>query len=608
MSDRHPSPDGATDRLRQLAFGLPFAVGLPIGLTLWGVAAPGHFDLWTPPVWTGLVVLALGAALYLWSMGTYMARTGKLPVTIAPPAVAVTSGPYWLLNDPIYSGFCLLVLGASIVSASPFAFWFIAPSVSLATFCYSLGVEAAIRPVRATPALLGIPVPDARLARGFILTSLAGHLLLITSAFALLSSSPSALTWAGLSLAGLLALFAVVIGRGELAGGLIRSAVHSAYIAAALFLVVRYVPGASNDSLLPAAGAIGAGVALRLADRPLRALAAAAVGLAVILAFGMLASPGWTDLASLALVALLAWALPDLYRMALQLSERIANSWQARRFGPVRVINYAGFAFLAAAIGGLVFATFVGPNSVWALAIIGVLTLVAAGAWGQLLESTGRLGRPFGYFGATIGAVLGTLLAAWVTGIPVTVIGAALALAAPWIQAIGRMRCLVQGCCHGRPVPHAGSGIRCTSRHSRAVAIGGLHGVPIYPTQLFSALSNVLLAMLLPRLALSGAPAAIIVAVYAIAAGCSRFAEESFRGEPQTRIVRGLKIYQWLALLLVAGAVVMTLIPSPPMPAAAFPTLPEIATSLLLGLLYAVAMGVDFPDSRTRLSRLTPSA
>src|SRR5664280_1762748 len=64
---------------------------------------------------------------------------------------------------------------------------------------------------------------------------------------------------------------------------------------------------------------------------------------------------------------------------------------------------------------------------------------------------------------------------------------ASFAMSAPSIQATGRLRCLVQGCCHGRPADE-NIGICFTHPNSRVNKISGMAGVPLHPTQLYSCL------------------------------------------------------------------------------------------------------------------------
>ena len=120
-------------QLGTLAFASAFVLGLPVLLTLWDLAAPAHFALWMPPSLVGVGIGVLGAGLYLWAIATYVARTGMLPVTLTSPDHAIVDGPFRLLNDPIYTGFCRVVAGAAIAVGHQFAFWIVTPTIILAT-------------------------------------------------------------------------------------------------------------------------------------------------------------------------------------------------------------------------------------------------------------------------------------------------------------------------------------------------------------------------------------------------------------------------------------------------------------------------------------------
>ncbi len=97
---------------------------------------------------------------------------------------------------------------------------------------------------------------------------------------------------------------------------------------------------------------------------------------------------------------------------------------------------------------------------------------------------------------------------------------------------------------------------------------------------------------------------ALIVGLYLVLACLARFAEESYRGEPTTPVVAGLRLYQWFALLgALAGVSVMAVRPAtePPGPD---PSWIAPATGVLVALAYWMAMGADFPESNRRFSRL----
>ncbi len=125
----------------------------------------------------------------------------------------------------------------------------------------------------------------------------------------------------------------------------------------------------------------------------------------------------------------------------------------------------------------------------------------------------------------------------------------------PLAQAIGRLGCLNYGCCHGRAHPH-GHGICYTNPETKVLRFNPeLAGVPLYPTQIYSAVGNlgiylVLIAVaLLPTNPIPG----MISAVYLILYGTKRLLMELLRGEwPRTSIM-GLTLWQWFSLGFVAA-------------------------------------------------------
>jgi prolipoprotein diacylglyceryltransferase len=181
---------------------------------------------------------------------------------------------------------------------------------------------------------------------------------------------------------------------------------------------------------------------------------------------------------------------------------------------------------------------------------------------------------------------------------------AAFALAAPWIQILGRFRCLVQGCCHGGPADER-VGIRYGHRRSRVSHLANLANVPIYPTPLVSIAGNLVIGVLLIRLRTLAAPDSLVLGVYFMLSGCARFVEESYRGEPQTPVVGGLRVYQWFAIGSLLAGILCTMFPMPPA-AAGFsrPSAALIGWAAVMFVVFAAAMGLDFPGSNRRFSRL----
>jgi len=180
----------------------------------------------------------------------------------------------------------------------------------------------------------------------------------------------------------------------------------------------------------------------------------------------------------------------------------------------------------------------------------------------------------------------------------------ALVVAGPWIQGIGRLRCLVQGCCHGRPT--SGSvGIRYEHPRSRVCRIASLRGVPIHPTPLYSLLWNVAVALVVTRLYLLHTTTAMVGGVYLILSGLGRFVEEAYRGEPQTPVVWGLRLYQWIAIVTVLLGAVMTTFTRTPHTSEPIVHISSVPVALACGIAAWIASGVDFPESNRRFARLT---
>jgi hypothetical protein len=295
---------------------------------------------------------------------------------------------------------------------------------------------------------------------------------------------------------------------------------------------------------------------------------------------------------------------PDaLWRRLRGAAEWMANSWCEWRFGPVRVINHGAYAFVGAGIFILISGMAIGPVHALSVVWVGVCILLGAGLWAQWLEGSSKLLRPFGWYGGMAGAIIGALTAR-AAGVPLLPLLASCAVAAPWLQIMGRMRCLVQGCCHGGPAGET-IGIRYLHRRSRVMQIANLAGVAIHPTPLYSIIGNVVIGVLMARLRVVGAPDSFVLGAYLMLAGIARFVEESFRAEPQTPRVLGLPVYQWFAIASLVGGMVVSVVPSVARAGGfAAPSVALVVGAAALALLTGFAMGVDFPNSNARFSRL----
>jgi phosphatidylglycerol:prolipoprotein diacylglycerol transferase len=161
------------------------------------------------------------------------------------------------------------------------------------------------------------------------------------------------------------------------------------------------------------------------------------------------------------------------------------------------------------------------------------------------------------------GVFYGGLIAAFVVGLLLVrryklPVWATADLYAPGIalgHIIGRLGCLLAGCCFGRPTDMPW-GLTFTSPVAASSA-GTPLGQPLHPTQLYDAGAEFLILVLLLAFERKGRPFAgrtfwLYVVLYAIA----RFIVEIFRGDPRGSIA-GMSTSQFVSLLVLPIAVVM---------------------------------------------------
>ena len=115
-------------------------------------------------------------------------------------------------------------------------------------------------------------------------------------------------------------------------------------------------------------------------------------------------------------------------------------------------MSHGIYAGLGAAAGLTVAAALAGSRNLGWLVAMTLAGASGAALWAQVVEGSPQLLRPYGYFGSVAG-VIATATAAGLAGADGWLLLAALATGASFANAIGRMRCLVQGCCHGREAP-----------------------------------------------------------------------------------------------------------------------------------------------------------
>jgi hypothetical protein len=635
--------------LAKSLYGLLFTAALPILLVVWAARTRGVVALPTfhSLVWGlvaagfGLLLMALGIAALWW-------RGGGLPMNAFPPPRYVSGGIYRAFSHPIYVGFASVCIGVAVTAGSASGLWLVSTTVILSSAALILGYELPDMQERfgeAFPQHRLLPPDDQghptlqERARCYLTVLLPWFVLYeaivalgvpVDAKVAYLPFESRLPVWPWTEIlyssvyvvAGLAPLVART--RHDLRWFSSR-ALLSMIIVFPLYLVVPLIAP-------PRPFVSTGGLADLLNLDPSRGSAAGAFpSYHVIWAFLAAEVTGrspwqrrlwrvWAVLASVscltagmhALVDVLAgflivWVVMRMERVWSFLrrsSETIANSWREWRMGPVRVINHGAYAGAGVFLGLWILDTLLGPGKSVIPVAIFLGGTVGAALWAQYIEGSPALLRPLGFYGGMIGTSVGGIAAAWFTGTSVWLVLSALVVAAPWIQGLGRLRCLVQGCCHGRPASEY-LGIRYEHARSRVCRMSSLRGIPIHPTPMYSLLWNVAVALIVTRLYLLHTTASMVGGVYLILSGIGRFVEEAYRGEPQTPIFWGLRLYQWVALVtVVLGATITTLVSTPLTPEPIL-HVSSIFVAFACGVAAWLVSGVDFPESNRRFARLS---
>jgi protein-S-isoprenylcysteine O-methyltransferase Ste14 len=605
----------------RVVYAASFVVALPLLLGAWAGALEPTLRLppWHAP-WPGSFLATAG--LLAWAAGVIeiVSRGGGLPMNAFPPPRLVTTGIYGFFRHPIYVGWVIACAGVSLATGSGAGLWIVTPAVALGCAALVIGLEgpslrrrfpeaASFRPRLSLPRDVTCPPTTWErltvwclvLLPWIVVYQAALRLTGPGNARKLLwgAGSWAAWTWgdAAWASACLVVPLAVLLAPTRT---VLRAFAVQGLVATVLGgTIVLCVPAGYWPTFRIVWGVLAAEA---IATRS-RAAATVAWAWAIGLTLSCLEN-GISGLAGALLMVLTVRRPVRLWRLALDGSERLANSWRAWRLGPIRVISHGIFAGAAAAMGLVGITALAGPAALPDALVVAVSALIGAALWAQWVEGSPRLLRPFGYYGSVVGALVGAgLLGAM--GRAGAVVLAATAVVVPWVHAVGRLRCLVQGCCHGRAADPQ-QGIRVSNEHSRVVALAGLRGQFIHATQLYSIGGNLLIGVLLLRLWSIHAPIWFIVGAYLVLAGLARFMEEAYRGEPQTLALAGLPIYQHLAMISVlVGAWVTTLAGAPAPEAQSIVDAKVWAVAAAVGAVYWFAMGVDFPESQRRFARLS---
>jgi protein-S-isoprenylcysteine O-methyltransferase Ste14 len=635
--------------LGKILYGFLFVIVVPALLIVWARTSTGNVKL-APihaPVFGSLLAI-VGATIMLSGMLALMVYGKGLPMNAYPPVHYVTQGIYRLLSHPIYIGFSMICVGVAMVTGSASGLWLVSPVVMLGCVALLEGYEKPDLgnrfPEAITKPLLRLPANEpsrpALADRLSIYVLVLLPWLLLYEGVRLIGIPPDAVTaylpieqrlpvweWTEVFYAGAYPFVMIA----PLLGGTRRqlrefalSGLLATVLIILLFLTLPLIapprpfsPHSLLGKLLMWERAVDTAaaafpsfhvawglIAARLYARRFPRLKIFWWILAGLIALSCLTTGmhAGADVLGGLFVFLLVANPQVIWERMRRLTERIANSWKEWRIGRVRIINHGFYAGVGALLTLMLVGALLGPQYLAPMMIISLCVIVSAALWAQVVEGSPNLLRPYGWYGGVLGAIIGAFISKLLGASPWLLL-AAFSVAAPWLQSAGRLRCLVQGCCHGREAaPQVG--IRYTHPRSRVCKLAGFTGIPLHPTPLYSILWNFVVALVVTRLWFLHTKLSLVMGIYLILSGLGRFVEETYRGEPQTAVYAGLRLYQWLAILSVAAGMILTAIDdSLPAPYVNM-NWQSIVAAFAFAIFTTFALGVDFPTSNKRFARL----
>lgn len=237
------------------------------------------------------------------------------------------------------------------------------------------------------------------------------------------------------------------------------------------------------------------------------------------------------------------------------------------RAGPVTIVNFGLFAALGAMLAtwwavARQYQVGLEPQRYAAvmymvlpvLVVLGSRLLVLFTEWGDFVRHPIRVLRQagFSFQGGLILGLAGLVAITFHYGLDLLKLMDTFALALPLGHTLGRLGCYTYGCCHGRR-----TGSRChvvyTNPDSKAVRVSDLAGQPLHPTQLYSAIGNLAIFLVLNWIASSGVRVGALSACYLLIDSGGRFLVERIRW-PFGPTWFDLSLFQYVAgAMFIAG-------------------------------------------------------
>ncbi len=613
----------------KILYALTFLVCVPAGLLIWAKYTRDLIQI--PAIESkpaGLIFMMVGGFLILWGMVS-LKKFGKgLPMNAFPPALYVSKGPYRFLHHPIYVGFGMLMIGWFIFTGSASGLWLVSPLTILGIIALVKGYEEIDLnerfPDQKIKTIFDLPGNNAGLPglNDCLASSFWICVVLISGNFIVHKIGGSAVPLVGEPLHNYLGynlnplsflsfIFLITTPFYLKRNNMLREWVISSLVSMFYLLFVGLLYPQIGAQYLPDEGYTLFTVPISLLLLSLNAIIKQArwIGLFILTFITLVVIQLFNSRSALlhCLNAIVIFFLSvnylNIWGFLRNLSEKIANSWKEWVFGKVRVINHGFYVGFGGFFGILLAGILAGKGYALALLVSTIILVICAALWAQFIEGSEKLKRPFGFYGGLVGILFGTF-AVWVMGINCWIVIGVCSVVMPWVQAIGRLRCLVNGCCHGRRIDNPFVGIRINHPRSRVCNLSGLKGELIHATQLYSIIWLFWVGILLIALWNKNFTPPFIFGLYLILVNLGRFVEEAYRGEVQTPSIRGLHIYQWTAIISILSGILMTVIKIEPVVITPCFSWESFFAAAISGLFIFFAMGVDFPYSNARFSRL----
>ncbi|TLX73288.1 hypothetical protein E9993_15985 [Labilibacter sediminis] len=632
-------------RINKVLYGVFFIIILPALLWLWSVYTNPLIQM--PAIQSsfwGPALFIAGLLLMLWGMYAIVRYGNGLPMNAYPPAKLVKQGPYRLMYHPIYYGFGILLIGASIYFGSVSGIWLVTPVTILGMMALVWGYERIQLqkrfPEYESPVFFSLPANVNKkafwnhrviafvLPAFFWITGNALSLLLyddhisISKQVGIVEYLPFSGEISWLLLLLFLAIPFLRLSQSDLRDWTISSlvAIFLIFMTAVLLPKVGIRYFLNDDAVMGKEGVFmiqlpyfklltfhGCLILLlgRIFARSLFRLSLFIWSITLILFVNMLSLSQWPllNMVSSLIMYLIIIRRNVIWEKLRLVAERIANSWKEWVIGPVRIINHGFYVGVAAFLGVVLSGWLVGSQYVWAIVVFGLVVIVFSALWAQFIEGSEKLKRPYGYYGALVGIIFSSIVVG-LMGYDVWVIIGVISVFMPWMQAIGRLRCLINGCCHGSVTNKEALGIRYFHPRSRVCGLSDMKGELLHPTPLYAIVWLFMVGLVLLVLWFRQVSYPMIFGLYLILSGIGRFVEEAYRGEVQTPIVFGLRLYQWTAVVSVMVGAFMTTLKVNRLELEPIYELDILYAGLVLGFFTFLAMGVDFPKSNLRFSRL----